>query len=295
MYEVCDIKDFARRNNMRNKYWMRLLTIHLCLIVLGSSIVKGQVSSETAKANKDRIQARQLWDQLVKVRGGREKLHAMTNMLLIKGNKPEQQQQIEFYVYPNRYWEWSKGKIVHEYNDVLMANLDRGVYLFDPQPINAQKLQTVKGGANYRETWLIEVCSFVLETKWLQPIPVRVSRQVVGKEKLDVIETYFPDLEEYRNTRLDFYIDPESLVVRGVEQFDDKGNSWSYYSFDGHTEISGIVVPSQFRIFRRVADVKKGAYTPLTFQFNVDYDKELFDRPPSVKAGPDAWKPRTKY
>jgi hypothetical protein len=285
IYNNYDMFEYCRIAGLKATY---ILILAVSTIIFCATAT-AQIKEPTAKERADAVR---LWDQVVKAKGGREKLRSISNMMLTKGsNFPNV--QIEFYVYPNLYWEWSKGKIVYEYTDASMANLDRGVYLFDPQPENAARLQPVRGGASYRETWLMNACTFLLETKWLQPRPVRIRSAKVGKERLDVIETNFPTLEEYKNWGIDFYIDPESLVVRMAVSRDYKGEHYNEWFFEDFRNVDGIMLPTKGAVQRDLTKwPSKNRFSPLSFQFNVAYDDQLFERAPSVAAGPDAWKPK---
>lgn len=281
---------------------MRSITLISGLIILLVGIAGAQESPETPQTKKERIEAERLWEQMVKVKGGREKLHSISNMMLTKGSNPDSI-QMEFYVYPNKYWEWSKGRIVHDYLDVMTVNLDVGVILFsNPVLIGSssqegwvtnKKLTTELERANYREGYLMNSCRFLLETKWLKPTPIRVRQEIVNKERLDVVETRFSTLRVYPDSREDYYVDPESLIVRAIAHY-SKGVLIRYYLFDRYTIVNGIQVPGKYGVVYTVDDFKKASFTPLTFRFNVDYDEKLFERPPSVEAGPDAWKPKPK-
>lgn len=245
---------------------------------------------------RETSEAKRIWEQMVERIGGRKNLHSIANLLLVDGDNPTNV-QIKLYVFPNRLWQWDKGKIVYEYNHVSMTNLDLGVYLADPKPENYAKLQPVNGGSNYRESWLIDASVFLLETKWAQPTPVSVRREIVGKERLDVVRTQFFSFKEYNGWGLDFYVDPESLEVRRVAELNGNLKPYRIVYFDGFTTVDGITVPKRFTAYGPSAKIdspKKSSYAPLEFTFNVEYDEDLFTRAPSVAAGIDAWKRKRK-
>jgi hypothetical protein len=267
----------------------------LALVIVSMIFAFGQESPEAAQAKKERIEAERLWEQMVKVKGGREKLHSISNMMLTKGNNPDGI-QMEFYVFPNKYWEWSKDQGLHNLMFVTMANLDQGLFLVAGHNGLATDLKNLseKERADYRETYLIEACTFLLETRWLKPTPIRVTQEIVNKERLDVVETRFSTLEYYRGWGLDFYIDPETLVVRGVRDYSIPWGRGGYWAFDNYSAINGIQVPQTANRFLSMKDVKKLNCCIQTYQFNVEYDEKLFERQPSAEAGPDAWKPKAK-
>lgn len=53
----------------------------LVLIIFAAHLVSGQTTTETPSAEKERIEAERAWEQLIEMKGGREKLHSITNML----------------------------------------------------------------------------------------------------------------------------------------------------------------------------------------------------------------------
>jgi len=276
---------------MLKKQNIKSIAFIFAVCVFFAGAVRGQESSETVQSKKERIEAERVWEQMVKVRGGRDKLHSISNILLTKGINADSV-QIELYVYPNRYWEWSRNKALRDSLWITMANLDTGVFVVvehETLVANRHKLSEAER-TNYRESYLIAACRFLLETKWLRPTPIRVTRKKLGKEQVDVVETRFTTLSEYKNWRVDFYIDPESLVVKGVENYGDDEIAGRYTSFQGYTTVEGIDVPQKFGVSLSIKDFSKIYYSSLSFRFNVDYDKRLFETSPSMNAGPDAWK-----
>ena len=156
-----------------------------------------------------------------------------------------------------------------------------------------------------RLSWWEERCIYLLEMRWMQPRPLRVSRQKFGKETLDVVKTLLTDehtLEEMQGNRLDFAVDPETLLVRYVISYYE-GMYASVYAFDRYALVDGIQMPGRYAlstIYRRLKkdfhkrlkeEKKRFYYRALKFRFNVEYNKKLFKQPPSVAAGPNAWKP----
>lgn len=245
--------------------------------------------------DKSKVEADRLWEQVVKARGGREKLQSVSNMLVTTGDNAEDI-RIQFYAFPRKYWEWNKDKKFHDFMFVTMTNLDYGVHLSASYEgtVASEKLTPVTGGGDYRDGWLIEACAFLLETKWARPSPVRIRTERIGKERLDVIETVFDQFPPpYRNWGLDYYVDPESLEIKHVAWTTGGQRPFHVYHFGRGTVVDGIMVPCMFGV--SMGSEKKDQWSntamrPMSFKFNVDYNPQLFEVPPSVAAGPDAWK-----
>ena len=260
------------------------------LLLLSAAVVARQDGAQQMQADKERREAERTWEQMVKVKGGRVRLHAVTNMLLIMGDKPNNI-GIRLYDYPDKYWHWTKAPPSPEVAWVTMANLEHQVLLIASNAglTHSERLTEERRQA-IRWERLREACAYLLEINWLQPTPLRVTRQRIGKKLMDVIETRLHDAETEREERMDFVVEPESLLVYRVIQYYE-GKPLSYYCFDDYTTVDGIQMP------RRTGDIdyqfwnKECRYPyALKVQFNVDYDRRIFERPPSVEAGPEAWK-----
>lgn len=266
-------------------FWGILLSITLSIPCLGQNA-----------GDKNKIEAKRLWEQVVQAHGGRSKLESVSNLLVTSGYNSDNI-QIEFYVFPQRYWDWHKDKGFHDFMMVRTKNLDSGNLWVTGYSgiVTLERLSPAADDAEYREGWLIEACAFLLETKWARPTPVRIRSERVGKERLDVIETVFDGFTTYKTWGLDYYVDPESLEIKHVAWKIGESQPWHVYHFGPSVVVNGITVPSTFGVSS--ASVKsdqwsKSPMIPISFQFNVDYNPQLFVVPPSVAAGPDAWKPK---
>ena len=133
-------------------------------------------------------------------------------------------------------------------------------------------------------------CIYLPETKRLQPRPIRYERKKIGEEQLDIIEAHLYDSTVGLDERMDFAVDRETLLVRWVVSY-HKGKPLGHYYFDGYASVDGIQMPPRYGNLRSFTDKKY--FMPLNFQLNVEYDKQLFEKP-TVKSGSDAWKPKVK-
>ena len=264
----------------------------VCLLALSVMGIAAQGKAEQGQADRERREAERTWEQMVKVKGGRERLHSITNMLLTLGDKPRDT-RIELYVYPSKSWSWTQAPPAPDVISVDMVNLEHGVYIVAANtglynPVNV----TDEHRRDIRQEMLERACAYLLETKWLQPVPLRVMRQRIGKENLDVVETRLRDADSGLDERMDFVIEPESLLVRRVVVY-YKGKPVFYYCFDDYTIVDGIQMPRRTgkTTYRFWNEQCRYPYA-LKAQFNVEYNKTIFERPPSVAAGPEAWKPK---
>ena len=266
----------------------------VCLLVLSATSIAAQSGASQMQTDKARREAEHMWEQMVKAKGGRERLHAVTNVLLISGDKPKDM-GIELYVYPDKSWRWTQAPPAPNFASVHMVNLDRNVYLtannVEPRAKMPVEMTDWRRRAIKWEM-LQGACAHLLETKWMQPQPLRVTRQRVGGKLMDVIETLLRDAASGHEERMDFVVEPELLLVYRVVQYYE-GEPVSFYCFDDYAAVDGIQMPrrtgkTNYRFWNEQC---RYPYA-LKAQFNVDYDKSIFERPPSVAAGPQAWKPK---
>ena len=155
---------------------------------------------------------------------GRKKLHSISNVLWF-GDKNPKSKGISLEVFPYKEWNWWIGNTLGPPGPELeiTVNLSEANRYW----CHAHKYMERKDAKEEREcertedkdsdgrlSWWEAQCIYLLETRWMQPRPLRVSRQKFGKETLDVVETLVSYSGQQR--RLDFLVDPETLLVRYV-------------------------------------------------------------------------------
>ena len=119
---------------------------------------------------------------------------------------------------------------------------------------------------------------YLLETRWLKPTLLGVTSGEVGGRRADVVRV------TVGGRVVDYYLDKKThlpLKVALISKLD--GGVYFYKTFSDYAPVDGIQMPSVMR-------VDGDGKLPLSYQFNVDYDRQLFERPPSALAAADAWK-----
>jgi hypothetical protein len=132
-----------------------------------------------------------------------------------------------------------------------------------------------------------------METKWLKPKVMGLDEATLGKRKLDVVHTLLKDdVEGFlpEDLYIDFWIDRETHLPVKVSysrmKYGEKG-SWNEITLSGYVDVNGIKVPLNETI--------EGVTDRISVQLNVDYDQELFSKPPSIAAGPEAWRVKKRH
>ncbi|HET8669893.1 MAG TPA: hypothetical protein VFM05_04505, partial [Candidatus Saccharimonadales bacterium] len=131
------------------------------------------------------------------------------------------------------------------------------------------------------------VINLLLMTQWLQPKPLRLRKEWVGLKRVDVIEV---DAEGWR---VDYYIDSKTKlpikVAYGYSELERAKGKLTYeVRLEDYKEISGIMMPH--KVTPSFTDAPPLPKQKATYELNVDYDEQIFERPPSPTMKPDAWR-----
>src|SRR5262249_32707643 len=117
------------------------------------------------------------------------------------------------------------------------------------------------------------------ESKWLKPTIVKASNGRIGPRSVDIVQTIV------EGERVDFAFDRETHLLVRISYYDVvKGKTYiNIQSFSDYVDIAGVKVP-------QTVEYDNGSKYKAAFQFNVDYDENIFIKPPPIEAGPEAWK-----
>jgi hypothetical protein len=224
-------------------------------------------------------EAAALWEEAIEAKGGRVRLHGVTNIFESYSNK----RFYELNVFPDKQWYWADDRPTPLGVYVRMINLDLDlsydVHEWDSgMPVN-------KGKRNASEDPIVDIqLYYLLETQWVKPVPVRVYNASVGSKPVDIIQTMV------NGHRYDFHLDKQShlpLEVTFPWPQDSEGTNYGrgtiYATFADYAAVNGIQMP------QKVGHMAKPDISQ-SIQLNVEYDASIFERPPSLKTGPDAWR-----
>lgn len=254
------------------------LIVVLCLIYAALAV------SNAGGANETKQGAEQIWEQTIAAKGGRGRLYAVRNMLISSRAeyathlfKKNQNRREELFVFPNKYWFWDDyrpdvfGLTMEMYNyDSRMSYAITQDDLHPPEPITD----------THRNKALRNVqLAYLLETKWLKPALVKASTGRIGLRAVDIVQT------TVEGERVDFAFDRETHLPVRVSYYNivDSKTYIDVQSFSDYTEIDGIKVPLTHKY-------DDGTEDKSTIRFNVEYNEDIFIKPPPIEAGPEAWK-----
>jgi hypothetical protein len=240
---------------------------------------------EEGQVAKQQEEAVRVWEQAIAAKGGRERLHTVSNMVIsTRGNyssrllKKGRVRREEVLVLPNKYW------FLDDYRPdvfgltISMYNYDTNMKYVISEGDPHHRLESIPESRRNRALRNNQL-SFLLETKWLEPTPIKATTGRIGLRSVDIVQT------TVNGERVDFAFERKTHLPIRVSYYNIvKGQtSVNVFNFSDYIEVSGIKVPQRF-------EYDDGSEYKATFQFNVEYNEDIFVKPPSISAGSAAWK-----
>jgi hypothetical protein len=263
-----------------------LIGLFLCILATGTV-------ANTKAQERSQLEARQLWEQAIAAKGGRNRLYAVRNVVVIQHGelrinllKKISTLQESLFVFPNRIWTWNDMRPSVFGLTVDMWNYESHKQYVLPYPItpNPHTITDEPAGGSLMYGFL----DLLPETKWLKPTLVRSTVTRVKGKEVDVVQT------SVNNERVDFSLDRKTHLPIRISYFSPEYNnrfSEKYHSdtpdtiqdLSDYAEVSGIKVPQRIKY-------DDGSEYKISFQFDVEYNEGIFVNPPPIEAGPEAWK-----
>jgi hypothetical protein len=235
---------------------------------------------------KQSEEAVRLWEQAVAAKGGRERLHAVHNLVvssrgkyLSRSLKKNQVRGETLFVLPNKYWDWDDYRPDVFGLRISMYDYDSNTkyVISDGDPNHT--LEPITDKDKQRRNLLLSLLPYLTETKWLKPVITRVSSGRVGLQPVDIVQT------TVEGKRVDFALDRKShLPVRISYYSVDKNMTYlSTIDLSNYVDIGGIKMPQTVKS-------EDGTTYKQDYKLNVEYNENIFVKPPPIEAGPEAWK-----
>lgn len=295
----------------------------LLLLTLLASVVfcSPKVSSgANLTDNASRLQAERLWEQAIAAKGGRERLYAIRNFVVSSKSRfrlsprPDVAVGIaeaSLYILPGKWWnfvDYRPGKMGYSIN---VLDFDRAIWwtaspgkkvpLLSRPDLDKALIEGFR--YRFRQAQFL----YLLETKWTKPTLVGARTDSIGLNQYDVVETVIAEREMRRlvkegstkqlkveviddesEVRSDFYLDrkthlPMRIVIDSrAARGSGKGAMDDICSLGDYAEVDGIQMPGKVNC----GDKENRT----SYQFNVDYNERIFERPPTPDMKTDAWR-----
>jgi hypothetical protein len=268
------------------------------LIIVGVCFMHCSTAGPQAavQPNPTEARAKELWELAIEAKGGPNRLHEVQNLLRARG---KDHRTIELFVYPNKYWFWADDRPSPLGLSVGLADLDWGVAREYNTKVQGEMVHSDEQKQVHLRAGRYQLlkCQLMLlmETAWVQPIPYAAGEEVFNGNLLDVVYaragewkvSYLLDRATHLPVAFRRHLSTGSPGPSG-----GVGKSANEYlattEFSDYSQVGGIWLPL------RIKYDPKTPFIEHSYAINVEYDQTLFDRPPSIEAGPDAWRPKRK-
>lgn len=232
-------------------------------------------------------EAQRLWELMIKAKGGREALHKVNNILVQSNSRSQttsgreyQHKRESLAVLPDKIWSYDDARPDVFGVTTYMGNYENMTEYFwaeGRQNVVAEPISSAYGRAMkaYQNTTIF--C--LSESRWLEPRVIDMKTDLVGSEKVFVIQT------NVDGRRVDFAVSQKTYLPVKIILYEVGTNDPSRRDellLSNYLEVEGIQV-AQVEQFNR-----QGIET-LKIRFNVEYDPSIFVRAPK-KMGSNAWK-----
>ena len=262
--------------------WVMVYFLLLSFMLGGFPLALGSGTTMSVDASSQ-ADAEELWEKAIAAKGGRERLHAIRSVLITKDFKywvtpfkRARNLHVTLVVLPDKSWSWDDYRPGKLGLRVKMINPERNYnWLTYPNDPKSPRRLTHTIEPNLPFFHLREM----IESPWLQIVPFKATSQRIKSKTFHVVYV------RAGAWVAKYYLDTKTFLLARIEfvTLSDMEKTWGTYQFFDYVEVDGIQVPSKYR-------VGDSAKIPRVYQFNVEYDPGIFERPPTVEAGPDAWR-----
>ena len=236
------------------------------------------VCGPRAAAREDsRAAAERIWESAVAAKGGRERLHSIHSML--ETAAWGKYRLTSLHAFPGRFWRYDQEPEPFGLS-AEMINAERriGYVAHSGDPKSPHGL-----GGDFPASALYvndeEQMYYLLETRWLKPEPFEALAGEVGGRRADVVRAHVA------GRQADFFFDRRTHMPLKVVFPSTNGEGPGVW-FKDYAEVDGVMLPA------KVSHHRDNKFLACSFVLNPDFDERVFERVPTIEAGPDAWRRR---
>lgn len=257
-----------------------ILVLILSVLVLPQSAAFPFQSIEpTDKSN--RAEAERLWELMITAKGGRERLHSVSNL-----QKSEHEKYLWWFkmitinyeglfVFPNKSWEWDDQRGTIFGFRIHLHNFEKDFHRSYSDVGEGPSIVPIMQPSRRHFTTL--QLELLAETKWVRPVPYSVRTAELNGKKVDIVETKVKELPE---DKVEFALDRKTHLPLKVTYFWTTNNR----QFSGGVDLKDYVDVAAIKMPSKVGKMRA------RYQINVEYNPQIFEQIPSRDAGMYAWK-----
>lgn len=261
---------------------MRRFSISLLvtlLVITTVSVIHGQNSDSQKEAER-------IWELAIQAKGGRERLHSVRNMFELSETQyffrlvKTKNRTETLFVLPDKIWIWDDNRPSVFGLKMTMYNHEDGTKYFAHQGQKTVNLESME--SNQENTHLSGLVYNLMETKWNQPVPEKVTIGKAGNQQVYIVQTIL------LGKRIDFFLNRKTHLPIKIIGYSNQQIEYDA-EFSDYVDVDGIKMLSQY-VLGGSNGFNKTIYK-VTYQFNVQYNEDIFTSPPlPVESAAEAWK-----
>jgi hypothetical protein len=287
-------------------YRLRSISGLVCIAVIFICATRTFAHHDSQNVDADRQRAEALWEEAIRAKGGRERLHSIESFVIsstidlylitpafgtnAKSDHVDQQTE-RLYAMPGKAWLYEFTPSFDVSLEATVINMERNLCLVTLAPVGP--MHSVPGLSHCVPTiWpkrlVQDPVIYLMETRWVRPKPIHTRTEGKGKKQQDVIETEVGELH------FDFYLDRKTHLPIKLVTEDERDPRMPrrmnlMVTFEDYVEVDGIQMPR--RVIREplLTQVRRRDTERARYRFNVTYDEKVFNQPVSKKAKFKDW------
>lgn len=261
-------------------FLLKCLIIVLALLSWVLPIV-GQVSNSKTLASE-------LWELAIAAKGGRDALYKIHSLAETRG---EGGKNITFVVLPDKYFSWFDARPGQFGLDIQLYNFESGFGYRKSGNAGEKFYKDIRTHPDFRFvkgrlTELLYIQLFwLLETRWMQPVPIAALKDTVGGKRVDRVDVLIEGYGEPK--RFAIYLDekthlPVRIAMCRAVNSEEISDFCCFSNKRAYVEVKGVKIPME----------SSGKNTPWErdhIELNPEYDPQFFNRVPDHNAGGLQW------
>lgn len=259
------------------------IILMLMFSVLGTNTINGfvrvrETCHEQVKTVEQR-RAEEFWEKAVQAKGGRERLYSVKNIVEFSGQtKDKKPRYVTLAILPDKMWEWMDDRDTPIGLAVDWWDVSRNIWFRVVEGHLPEKY--IEAGPATVSLQDMQI-RYLLETNWMKPVIISGREGKFENKKVFIVETLVKGNKE---RRVDFYFDLKTHLPINIAYISAINKQvYEEIALDNYTEVDSISMPTSIRF----SDTSK---IPVKVELDVDYDETIFENPPSIEAGPNAWR-----
>ena len=264
---------------------MKLRTLFSILSIFICSVqVTAQHADQTHDANRARAVA--LWEEVIRAKGGRERLHAVENVLIVSKVNSSTLPQFNpratrrLFVLPDRAWLQGSVSGSQVNIEVVVTSIKQRRCQMKPSQTELVLPGPLACSFPESSSYLMrDPMTYLLETKWTKPTILGARVEGSRSNRVEIVEV------ELTRLLMDFYLDsktrlPFKLVIKESEATSRlDAHPKTTIKFSDYASFDGIQMP---RSIKRETEPHRWAMPEretemAQYSFNLMYDDSLFD------------------